>query len=55
VQALKNRRKIRANELEDCYIYDAKEKISDQIDYLDSDSNKGENSQNNSRNNSESN
>ena len=54
VKALKNKRKIRANELEECYIYDAKEKNSDQIDYLDSDSNKGENSQNNSRNNSES-
>jgi hypothetical protein len=54
VQALKDKRKIRANELDEPYIYDAKEKNSDQIDYLDSDSNKGENSQNNSRNNSES-
>jgi len=54
VQAFKDKRKIRANELDEPYIYDAKEKNSDQIDYLDSDSNKGENSQNNSRNNSES-
>ena len=54
VQALKNKRKIRANELDDYYVYETKEKITDKMDYLDSQSNGDENSQNNSRNNSES-